>query len=115
MRNRAGLLVALGADNFGSGLFLPVVLLYVTRVVGVPLAVAGTAVTAGTVAGLRVLRPGRGGGGLLSVAGTGERGYRVAVIADTASFVVCALVLALAVRIPRAAAYPYPGGRSCPL
>jgi len=37
-RKRAGLLVALGADIFGSGLFLPVVLVYVTRVVGVPLA-----------------------------------------------------------------------------
>ena len=186
MRNRAGLLVALGADNFGSGLFLPVVLLYVTRVVGVPLAVAGTAVAAGTVAGLAVPaaagrwvdrigplrvvvcaelaqalaavvylvaggalavgiaavllaagqqlfysslfaliadvagdgpkdRPfavagmvrsacfalgGAAAGVLLSVAGTA--GYRVAVIADAASFVACALVLALAVRIPRA-------------
>jgi hypothetical protein len=38
-RNTIALLTALGVDNFGSGLFLPVVLLYVTRVVGLPLAV----------------------------------------------------------------------------
>jgi hypothetical protein len=50
-RNRARLLIALGVDKFGSGLFLPVVLLYVTWVVGLPLAVAGTVVAAGTVAG----------------------------------------------------------------
>ncbi len=31
MRNRAALLTALAVDNFGSGLFLPVALLYVTR------------------------------------------------------------------------------------
>ncbi len=53
-RNRIALLTALGVDNFGSGLFLPVVLLYVTRVVGLPLAVAGTVVAVGTVAGLAV-------------------------------------------------------------
>jgi MFS family permease len=53
-RNRLGLLTALGVDNFGSGLFLPVALLYVTRVVGLPLGVAGTVVAAGTVAGLTV-------------------------------------------------------------
>ncbi len=51
-RNRAALLAALGIDNFGSGLFLPVVLLYVTRVVGLPLATAGTVVSLGTIAGL---------------------------------------------------------------
>jgi MFS family permease len=44
----------MGIDNFGSGLFLPLALLYVTRVIGLPLAVAGTAVTAGTMAGLLV-------------------------------------------------------------
>ncbi len=44
----------MGIDNFGSGLFLPLALLYVTRVLGVPLAVAGTAVTVGTTAGLLV-------------------------------------------------------------
>jgi MFS family permease len=53
-RNRAALLTALGVDNFGSGLFLPVTLLYVIRVVGLPLAVAGTVVAAGTIAGLAV-------------------------------------------------------------
>jgi len=58
-RSRLGLLAALGVDNFGSGLFLPIVLLYVTRVVGLPLAVAGTVVAVGTVAGLAV-PPGAG-------------------------------------------------------
>jgi MFS family permease len=51
-RNRVALLTALGLDNFGSGLFLPVTLLYVIRVVGLPLAVAGTVVAAATVTGL---------------------------------------------------------------
>ena len=40
-RSQFGLLAALGVDNFGSGLFLPVVLLDLTRVVGLPLALAG--------------------------------------------------------------------------
>ncbi|UOZ08787.1 MFS transporter [Amycolatopsis sp. WQ 127309] len=53
-RSRVALLCALGIDNFGSGLFLPLALVYVTQVVGVPLAVAGTAVTLGTVGGLVV-------------------------------------------------------------
>lgn len=48
------LLIALGIDNFGSGLFLPLTLVYATREVGLPLAVAGVTVTAGTVAGLLV-------------------------------------------------------------
>lgn len=51
-KSRAGLLIALGVDNFGSGLFLPIVLIYVTRIVGLPIAVAGTVVAAGTFAGL---------------------------------------------------------------
>jgi Na+/melibiose symporter-like transporter len=51
-KSRAGLLIALGVDNFGSGLFLPMVMIYVTRIVGLPIAVAGTVVAAGTVAGL---------------------------------------------------------------
>jgi MFS family permease len=183
-RNRIVLLAALGADNFGSGLFIPVALLYVTRVVGLPLAAAGTAVAVGTVAGLAVPpvagrlvdrvgprrvvvgaellqalgavaylaahgsgvvamaavllaagqqlfysslfalisdvagagpkdRPfavaamvraasfsmgGLAAGGLLSV--VGQAGYRIAVIADAASFVLCALLLALLVRLP---------------
>ncbi|MEU8631170.1 MFS transporter [Amycolatopsis sp. NPDC048633] len=53
-RSRVALLCALGIDNFGSGLFLPWALVYVTQVVGVPLVVAGTAVTLGTVGGLVV-------------------------------------------------------------
>jgi len=48
------LLIALGVDNFGSGLFLPLTLVYATREVGLPLAVAGVTVTAGTVVGLLV-------------------------------------------------------------
>src|SRR5208282_4440548 len=53
-RDRVALLAALGIDNFGSGLFLPVALLYVIRVVGLPLAVAGPVVAVGAVAGLGV-------------------------------------------------------------
>jgi Na+/melibiose symporter-like transporter len=183
--NRVALLTALGVDNFGSGLFLPVALLYVTRVVGLPLAVAGTVVAVGTVAGLgmppvagrlvdragplRVVvaaevlqalgaaaylaahgtlvvavaavllaagqqlfysslfalisdvagdgpkdRPfavaaavrgacfslgGLAAAGLLSVAGTA--GYRIAVVVDAVSFVACAALLALLVRVRR--------------
>ncbi len=52
--SRTALLGALGVDNAGSGLFLPVALLYVTRDVGLPLTVAGMVVAAGTVAGLAV-------------------------------------------------------------
>jgi Na+/melibiose symporter-like transporter len=192
-RSRGALLAALGVDNFGSGLFLPVVLLYVTRVVGLPLAAAGTVVALGTGAGLAVPpaagrlvdrvgprrivicaellqalgamtylvargtamvavaavllaggqqlfysslfaliadvagdvprdRPfavaamvrsacfGLGGlaaAALLSWAGTG--GYRVAVIVDAASFVVCALLLGFLVRVPRPG---HPGTRA---
>ncbi|MEV6876333.1 MFS transporter [Amycolatopsis sp. NPDC051128] len=51
-RCRTALLCALGIDNFGSGLFLPLALVYVTQVVGLPLAVAGTAVTLGAAGGL---------------------------------------------------------------
>ncbi|HEX6357292.1 MFS transporter [Actinophytocola sp.] len=46
--------MALGIDNVGSGLFLPLTLVYATRVVGLPLAVAGVTVTVGTVVGLLV-------------------------------------------------------------
>jgi Na+/melibiose symporter-like transporter len=53
-RSRLALLVALGADNFGSGLFLPLALVYATRVVGLPLGLAGTVVAVGTAAGLAV-------------------------------------------------------------
>lgn len=51
-RDRLVLLVALGVDNLGSGLFLPLAVVYATRVVGLPLEVAGTVVSAGTAAGL---------------------------------------------------------------
>jgi Na+/melibiose symporter-like transporter len=52
MRNRLALLTALGVDNFGSGLFLPLALLYATRVIRLPLATAGTVIALGTLAGL---------------------------------------------------------------
>ncbi len=48
------LLVALGVDNAGSGLFLPLVLVYCTEAVGLSLAVAGTLVSVGTAMGLVV-------------------------------------------------------------
>lgn len=48
------LLVALGVDNLGSGLFLPLTVVYATREVGLPLGVAGVTVTVGTVIGLLV-------------------------------------------------------------
>lgn len=48
------LLVALGVDNLGSGLFLPLTVVYATREVGLPLGVAGVTVTVGTVFGMLV-------------------------------------------------------------
>ena len=51
-RDRMALLVALGVDKVGSGLFLPLALVYATRVVGLTLGQAGVAVTVGTAAGL---------------------------------------------------------------
>jgi MFS family permease len=51
-RNQAGLLVALGIDNFGSGLFLPLPVLYAIQVVGLPIGTAGTVVTVGTLVGI---------------------------------------------------------------
>ncbi|MDQ7809861.1 MFS transporter [Amycolatopsis sp. A133] len=99
-RDRVALLCALGIDNFGSGLFLPLGLVYVTQVVGVPLAVAGTAVTLGALGGL-VVPPLAGrlvdhvgprvvviGAQLLQAAGTGAY-----LIADNAGAVVVAAVL----------------------
>lgn len=53
-RRWVALLVALGVDSFGSGSFQPLVLVYATRAVGLPLAVAGTVVTVGTGVGLLV-------------------------------------------------------------
>jgi MFS family permease len=52
--SRISLLIALGVDNAGSGFFLPLTLIYVTRVVGLPLGTAGTVVALGTLAGLLV-------------------------------------------------------------
>ena len=52
MANRTALLAALGADNFGSGLFLPLVLVYVIRDVGLPVGTAGSVIAVGTLAGL---------------------------------------------------------------
>lgn len=45
------MLVALGIDNFGSGLFLPLTLIYLTRIAGIPLLQAGVLLSAGTVVG----------------------------------------------------------------
>lgn len=53
-RSQPAMLVALGIDDFGSGMFLPLALVYATRVVGLPLSVAGTVVAVGTVIGLLV-------------------------------------------------------------
>lgn len=53
-RSQAALLTALGVDNFGSGLFLPLGLVYVTQVVGLPLAAAGTSVAVGSAVGVFV-------------------------------------------------------------
>lgn len=49
---RAVLLVALGIDNVGSGLFLPLTLVFVSRVVGLGVGTAGTVVSLGALAGL---------------------------------------------------------------
>jgi hypothetical protein len=54
MGNRTALLAALGVDNFGSGLFLPLALVYVTRDLGLPLGTAGAMVALGTLAGLAI-------------------------------------------------------------
>ncbi|MCI0143655.1 MFS transporter [Arthrobacter bambusae] len=53
-RGRLGfraMLVGLGVDNFGSGLFLPLTLVYLEQVVGIPLSTAGVVLAVGTVAG----------------------------------------------------------------
>ncbi|CAM3421351.1 MFS transporter [Kibdelosporangium persicum] len=56
MRNsRPALLIALAIDNFGSGLFLPLALVYAVQVVGLSVTQAGTTVMIGTLAGLAVL------------------------------------------------------------
>jgi MFS family permease len=48
------LLVALGVDNLGTGLFLPLGLVFATRVVGLRLDIAGTAVAAAALLGFAV-------------------------------------------------------------
>ena len=48
------LLVALGIDNFGSGLFLPITMLYLVRVVGIDVGTSGVLVAGGAVVGLAV-------------------------------------------------------------
>ena len=48
------MLVAFGIDNFGSGLFMPLTLVFVIQVVGLTVAEAGVSVTIGTLAGLIV-------------------------------------------------------------
>ena len=53
-RSQTALLAALGVDNFGSGLFLPLTLVYLTRDVGLPLNVAGPVISMGALAGLAV-------------------------------------------------------------
>lgn len=53
-RDRVVLLIGLGIDNVGSGLFLPLSVLYVNQVIGLPLALAGSALTMGSITGLAV-------------------------------------------------------------
>ncbi len=53
-RRRLILLVALAIDNVGSGLFLPLALLYATGVVGVSIGTAGLVVSLATLAGFIV-------------------------------------------------------------
>jgi MFS family permease len=53
-RSRFALVGALAVDNLGSGLFLPLALVYATRAVGLPVHTAGTVVAAATLIGLAV-------------------------------------------------------------
>ncbi|MFI9384601.1 MFS transporter [Kutzneria sp. NPDC052558] len=52
MGGRLALLIALGIDNFGSGLFLPLSVLYGIQVVGLPVAAAGSVITVGKLVGI---------------------------------------------------------------
>lgn len=47
-------MTALGVDNFGSGLFLPLAMVYTTRVLGLAVGLAGTVIAAGAGVGLLV-------------------------------------------------------------
>lgn len=51
-RSRWGLLSALAIDNFGSGLFLPLVLVYSIQVIGLSVTVASSLLFLGTLVGL---------------------------------------------------------------
>jgi MFS family permease len=51
-RSRGGLLLALAIDNFGSGLFLPLVLVYSVQVIGLSVGLAGSLLFLGTLIGL---------------------------------------------------------------
>jgi MFS family permease len=53
-RSRLALVGALAVDNVGSGLFLPLALVYATRAVGLSVDTAGTVVAAATLLGLGV-------------------------------------------------------------
>lgn len=53
-RSRPALLVALGVDNFGTGLFAPLVVVYAHVGIGLDLATAGTLLTVGSLLGLSV-------------------------------------------------------------
>lgn len=52
--SRAALLAGLAVDNFGSGLFLPLGILYATQVVGLDVGVAGGVIAAATALGFAV-------------------------------------------------------------
>lgn len=51
-RSRGALYVGLGVDNLGQGLFLPLSVVYATRVVGLPVAVAGSVLSLAALVGL---------------------------------------------------------------
>ena len=51
-RSRDGLVAALVVDNIGSGMFLPLTVVFIVRSVGLSLGVAGAVLTVGTLAGL---------------------------------------------------------------
>ena len=54
LRSRRALLVALFVDNYGTGTFLPLALVFATRVVGLRVDTAGTVVAAAGLLGLLV-------------------------------------------------------------
>jgi MFS family permease len=54
LTSRLALIAGLAIDNYGSGLFLPLALLYATRIVELPVDTAGTVVAAATLLGFAV-------------------------------------------------------------